>query len=279
METFNITFLRNRQIDKSILTFPVHIEPLTFVSPSAKTLYDGDCGLAVVREDTNVIIDTVKTDYSLLLHKDLIDAVESAFKINKLDFEVFDIFTGGTKGNKMFLNYAFPDNTIKIADEDYFPFMQLQNSYNKSLNARIVAGLYRKICTNGLVRYHSKNTILNVKHLGKKIDLSSISLKVNDWWEEINLTKFKLEEIVNVSIPEQFEEIEKITDRVFETKKDKEMFLQSDLIKRYFDELGSNHYALLNAYTHYITHHLATRMNDFDRVAKSYSVLENIFLN
>lgn len=266
--------------DKSVLTFPVHLEPLQFVSKDARNDIEGDCGLAVVRDDTKQIIKTVSSDYNLVFHSDIIDAVEAVFQANNLKFEVFDIFTGGTKGNKMFINYTFPDYTIKINNEDYIPFVQVQNSYDKSLLFKTVTGLYRQICSNGLMTFRNVG-LIKTRHIFNKIDLSKIAFNLNNWLEGIYVTKFKLEELMKAPLKNEFfgSPLKELAEKIFLRKKDVNQFLESSLVTQYVEELGQNSYALLNAFTDYATHAVSGRMKNFDHVQKSYANIENYFLN
>lgn len=274
---------RNTITDKSILTFPVHKERLQFMSEAARERFEGDCGLAIVRGDTREIVKAgLSSNYNLIPHADVINMVEAVFQANSLDFQVHDIYTGGTRGNKMFLHYTLPDYKIEIAEEEYIPFVQVQNSYDKSSLFKAITGLYRVVCSNGLIRYHSKTTLISAKHFGETVDLSKIAFNLDGWLEDLNVTKFKLEELLarpNHYMPGNNTLREDFVEKIFSRKKDIDGFLESGLVEKYSEELGQNQYALINAFTEYITHNLSSRMSNFDHVAKSYLELEKIFLN
>jgi hypothetical protein len=271
---------RNRQTDKSIVTFPVHTEPLEFVSKEAIDKYEGSCGIAIVRDDTNKIVTPgLSLDYNLVTHTDVIDAVEMAFGINNLKFEVYDIYTGGTRGNKMFIQYILPDYQITINSELYMPFVQIQNSYDKSSLFRSITGVYRQTCSNGAYILRSSKSLIKAKHYGNKIDLTQVTLNLNDWLETLNITKFKLETLVQEPVIFNEWAIEDHAKKIFTRKKDVKAFIDSLLIEKYVEELGENKYALFNAYTDYATHYLGNRMKNFDHILKSFAAIEKYFLN
>jgi hypothetical protein len=278
MEPNTLIPRRQRQINLQSLFFPVVKEPLQFVSKEARANIEGDCGIAVVRGDTGHIIQTASTDYNLVLHEDIINMVEAVFKANKVEFQVHDVFTGGIQGNKMFVNYTLPGYKMKINGEEYIPFVQFQNSYDKSALFKNLSGLYRLVCSNGLVRFHSRKTLIKARHYGNTIDLSKIAFNLDEWLVEMDITKFKLEELVKKPITKEVS-IEDLTKKIFQKKKDVKAFMESNLVPAYIEELGNNQYALMNAYTDFTTHVLSSRMKNFDRVAKSFAAIENIFLN
>jgi len=97
---------RKTNTDKSVVTYPVQKLPLNFQDVTLATeqaakefqgIYTGDLGCAIVRDDNKRVITITSSDYQLVPHTDVINAVEAVFDINKWDFQLHDINTGGRR--------------------------------------------------------------------------------------------------------------------------------------------------------------------------------------
>ena len=273
---------RNRNTDKSILLFPVSLQSLQFKDPEFESSIFGDRGKAVIRTDKNTVVKAgLSSDYKLVTHSDVITAVEAVLDANNLKFQVHDCFLGGIRDGKMFLQYTLPDYKIDINKDAYTPFIQIHNSYDKSSLFKAVCGLFRIKCSNGLVLLQSTDVLLNAKHYGKTIDLSKLAFDLNTFLENLNIAKTKMTKLVEKIFEVDFlnDGLLKMTESILEKKKDQKAFEECGLVDAYVAELGLNQYALMNAFTDYVTHTLASRVTNYDRVLKSYSAIETIFLN
>jgi hypothetical protein len=125
----------------------------------------------------------------------------------------------------------------------------------------------------------SSKSLIKAKHYGNRIDLTQVTLNLNDWLETLNITKFKLEGLVQKSIVFNDWAIKDHAKKIFARKKDIRAFIDSGLVKKYIEELGENEYALFNAYTDYTTHYLGNRMKNFDHILKSFTAIEKYFFN
>jgi hypothetical protein len=96
-------------------------------------------GVAVVRTDTKEIITHAGSDYQLVPHMQVLTAVESMLEANGLKYELFDIHTGGTKGNRMYVDYILPkykvavegDKTIEQEMEELIETLDREQQTNK----------------------------------------------------------------------------------------------------------------------------------------------------
>jgi hypothetical protein len=277
--TFN---RRNRKTDLSTVTYPV-IEISHRLDTVA--LIEGDPGKSVVRTDNNKIISNVSTDYQIVRHADIIELVEAVFLKNKIAYELFDVHLGGNKGNQMYVDYILPDQTIEINGDIYKPFVQIQNSYDKSLMFGSATGLYREVCSNGLMLGKRVNSLIRRKHY-ESISIIDVVLDMDEWFKSI-ITEIKprMEKLVTRNIAPAGIDVDEwvsgVLNKIFDRKSDIDTFQKSNILSSYTSELGHNQYALLNALTDYTTHVVEEdgKIRSYDLVQKTQSKLGRLFLD
>lgn len=266
---------RKRITDKAAISYPVELHPMKFAEESIESSVNGDRGLGVVRADTNRLICHAGSDYQLVLHEDVLRLVEATFTANSMNFELYDLHQGGVRQNRMFANYIMPEHKFDIEGDEYKPFVQVCNSYDKTLLFRSLTGLYRVKCSNGNLLGMKDTQLISAKHVGKNIDLGDIAFDMNNWLETLEITKTKLKKLLHTPLPET--PIKEIAASIFKAKRDSEMFVQSQLVADAVKEFGDNSYALFNAFTNYATHKLPNFTTSSDWVLLAQKKITNVF--
>ena len=277
---------RNRNTDKSVVTYPVQKLPLNFQDVTLATkqatkkfqgIYTGDLGCAIVRDDNKRVITNTSSDYQLVPHTDVINAVEAVFDINKWKYQLYDINTGGRRGNKMYVTYHLSQYKFDVSEGDtMIPYIQVYNSYDKSLLFGAAVGLYRQICSNGLV-ITTKTNSLKMRHFKENISLSDVALEIEAFLAEVGMAKKKLlimktEEISDTTI-------EKLLPKIFKRERDQKKVKDSGILKDYFTELGKTKYAFMNACTAYATHIMPTYSDNYDHEFEIQGKISRLFFN
>lgn len=252
---------RHRVVSKEHIAYPVNIYPLKFVDPNTSHI-KGDVGVSVVREDTFDIICHAGSNYQLVKHIDVLSVVESVFDANGVTYELFDIHTGGFKGNKMYVDYLFPNNQFTVEGDAYIPFVQIRNSYDKSLLFSSKLGFYRLACLNILTLTINSPVFSRLKHVGTNINLDSTAINLNSWFETTFKYREQLVQLLHSSLDEAF--MEETINKVFLAKRDKVLIKESNFIQIHKTEFGNTKYALLNALTNYVTHKYSNFTDNYD---------------
>ncbi len=245
---------RNRCTDKSIVDFPVTTYPLRIIDEKQEKLIKGDRGVCVVRSDTKEVICRGSSEYQLVPHIQILSSIEAMFEANNLEYQIFDIHTGGTKGNRMYVDYILPAHKFDIDGDKYTPFVQVQNSYDKLILFGLVTGVYRTACTNGLLLGLRDTQFMTKKHLGENISLKDISWDIDGWIQNLGIARAQIANLLKKKLSKTT--YEDILKRVLNKEKDQKKFEEEKLYKMYSKEFGDNQYALFNALTHYATHTL-----------------------
>lgn len=103
----------------------------------------------IIREDTNEILSCMTTDYKLVRNDEVLNAIGPVMKDNKAVLTEATTFSGGAR---MKVKYIMKDTKVKIDEGDYVnPEIIIRNSYDGSLEASVMAGAFRLVCSNGLV--------------------------------------------------------------------------------------------------------------------------------
>jgi hypothetical protein len=268
--------LRQSTSDTSSVLFPVEVQSLRFNNPAKEKEIIGDRGVAVIRKDTHKIICTASSEYQLQTHGEVLKAVELLFKKNKIAFTVSDVRTGGTRGNRMYVNYILPQYQFVVHRTDkYIPFLQVQNSYDKSLLFNLTTGIFRQICSNGAIITHGVK-FLTKKHVHENINLEEIEINIAAWASNLGIVKLTLEKLANRKLTKK--RVEEVTAKVFNRKRDLTGFVDLKLIDKNVKEVGNNEYALFNALTEYATHVLGSFTDNYDYTNNAYRRISKILL-
>jgi hypothetical protein len=255
--------IRKRQTDLSVIEFPVGKFPLEFVDPKMRKAVKQQPGVGVVRKDTNELITIAGADYQLVEHGHIIAAVTSMFKANKIRHELYDVHTGGSKGNRMYANYILPAYSFKVGKDKFHPFVQVQNSYDKFILFGLVTGLYREACWNGNLWGTRDMQFLSKKHISENIALEDIAWNIDSWVKSLGVAEDAIKDMMKQPLSKTtYEEILKA---VLPKPKDQGIFADFKLYDISVEEFGKNKYALFNALTAYATHAMAQ-----EAVCKNY---------
>lgn len=268
--------IRDRVTDKSVISYPVNAYPMRFIDDAAEKLYQGSRGVGIVRDDNNTIICHAGSDYQLLKHADVLELVEATFQANSLEYELYDINTGGVRQNRMYANYILPSYKFSIEGDEYMPFVQVYNSYDKTLLFGSITGLYRTACWNGNLWGIKDSQLIRAKHVGANIDLGSVALSINDWAETIGIARNNLEKLIHKTITDK--PIEEVAGKIFRAQRDVKAFVESELLVDAIKQFGSTDYALFNAFTNYTTHKMSQLTTSYDWVMKAQKKITDVFL-
>ena len=127
--------------------FPAQIVPL--VTPDGIKTNQ----IAVQRSDNLDLIGYHTTDYKIVTHEEVTQAFMDAIQTANLRTDGMMICQDTTHGGaKLFLQFVFPDQVIKIGDQDETALRILGfNSYDGSMAVKFRAGGYRFVCANGAI--------------------------------------------------------------------------------------------------------------------------------
>lgn len=229
---------------REVAEFPVVKIPHEVPFPEVLT---GDPGVSIVRLDTNQIISNMSSQYQLISHSDILDAVESSLSSNGLKFELSSMMMHGSKDSSMRARYIIKSSGGKIKKDDVLPIVDVNNSYDGLTTFFLQFGIYRVVCSNGMMIATSKKEMINKVHVRDNISITGIFEAVDKWVnEEFWIECMRVEKLADDK-PIPIEVI--MTDLL--RKKESEEFAASELISKYYDELGRNRLAQLNAVTEF----------------------------
>lgn len=223
---------------REIAEFPVFKEPHQFVSID-DTDYDGDPGVSIIRLDTKEIISNMSSQYQLIKHSDILDAVEAVFESNKMSYELKEMMLHGVKDTSMRARYILTDFEMS----GHNPIVDINNSYDGLSKFHIQFGVWRQVCSNGMMGY-GKEFIYDKIHIRESVTLEGLFDSIDKY---INGNFLLL-----VNKTEQLRRREPLPLKfLLEDMRPKESqdFVVSELIDKYYKELGENRLAQLNAIT------------------------------
>lgn len=167
MTTSHITTEIN---ERQSSVFNYNVEQVPMLTRHGETRWFGN-----MRTDTNEVLGVVSDRYEPAQNADLFGMAEGLFKNKDMgDFNSkFVVTHGGARARAL---YKFPKLGIKVKGQDLTFALKVQNSFDGSLRASFVVGLFRLICSNGLTMPH-KTINLSQKHTSTlSIDLMSRGL-------------------------------------------------------------------------------------------------------
>lgn len=128
----------------------------------------------IVREDTSEVISCKTDDYMLVPNKRIIDAVTPV--IEKLDGQLVDVSMFGNARTSY--KYRFPQE-VGYEDDILNPEIIIRNSYDGTVGVHILAGVFRLICSNGMIIGTIVKEI-NSKHLIHNKNLEVLEDNIHD---------------------------------------------------------------------------------------------------
>jgi len=270
--------VRERTPDKSLISFPVVKQPLQFCDPPFENVVRGDRGVGIVRTDTQQLITTASSDYALIPHTEVCAAIEAMFEANGLQYELYDVYTGGSKGNRMYVNYTLPQYGFDVDGDTYIPFVQAQNSYDRFILLGLVTGIYRTACWNGNLWGTRGMQFTLKKHVVGNITLTDLAWNIDSWGQNLGIARINLQRLLREPLSETT--VEAVLAEIFAKQKDRKNIAQLQLVEKYVAEVGNNMYALFNACTDYATHVMSDSRvcKNYDKARKLQMAISDVFV-
>ena len=130
------------------------------------------------RKDTGEIFTTVTSAYEVLQNRELVEAAEVAFRAKGMTgWRRKVVVTYG--GARCYVIYDFPGIGGKVAGQDLTFRLKIQNSFDGTIRASFVVGLFRLICSNGLAMpvgtlnlTQKHTTALEIDFVGRTVEQS-----------------------------------------------------------------------------------------------------------
>lgn len=138
------TWLQQRRYN-----FDVERKPVLY-RDAGGVLQDVGKRVVLVRKDTQQPLAVVSKSYKPVLHGELIDALDSKFSAQGLDFTRRLAVRNG--GARMMVEYTFPDVKTEVKPGDFVNMTLVGgNSFDTTMPVWMKIGAFRLICTNGAI--------------------------------------------------------------------------------------------------------------------------------
>tara|TARA_R100001463_G_scaffold128342_1_gene186788 strand:- start:2789 stop:3547 length:759 start_codon:yes stop_codon:yes gene_type:complete len=223
----------------------------TFFPVKEDTIYTGkgnESGYKfIMREDTDEILSCVTDSYKLIKNKDVVNKVLKIFKKKKIknDFVGSRQFSNGAK-----TTYTWNLTNQKVETnkgEEHYPQIILVNSYNATTQLSFLAGVFRLVCSNGLVIGHTVGNKTN-RHSIYNTELEKIDEYVDKTIDSIDKVFTKdFPTLVNTKYNNRH------TNQFLKLFPD---FIMGDLVKYLSSYNIQTYWDLLNAATFVATHRM-----------------------
>lgn len=167
------------------LNFPVSLRP-NMAENAVGNMVRG-IGVQVLREDKNIFIAQNSDTYGLIKHGDCLAPVLAA--LDGMDYTMKDYYMDH-EGRRVMVKALSKQswNIGKLADggdDEVRLTLMLTNSYDRTAALKVMVGVYRMICSNGLVVSHPAFKGLNVEvkivhsqNQTKKLDVGALGNSV-----------------------------------------------------------------------------------------------------
>lgn len=135
----------------------------------------------ILNEDSGEIISCLSDDYKLVSNKRLIDAVKPS--VERLGGKLVEVNMFGGLARTSY-KFRF-NNNIGVLGDKLFPEIIIKNSYDGTVGIHIIAGVFRLICTNGLI----VGTIVdesNNKHLVRNKNIELLEKNMDETIDKMN---------------------------------------------------------------------------------------------
>jgi hypothetical protein len=213
------------------------------------------------RIDTGDTLGVTSKKYNILQNSDLFSTAENLFRDKGLtNYErKFVVTHGGSRARAV---YRFPQLGIKVNNQDLTFALKVQNSFDGSLRASFVVGLFRLICANGMTVPHKQINLsqkhtsnLSLENMGVGLEKAIASFHHTAPVLE-GMAKMRLTQLEGKAIIDNLVKGEILSDRMAEG-------VRSIWENPTYEEDGErNLWNLFNATTQHLTHNVATKRFD-----------------
>jgi len=208
-----------------------------------------------LRTDTNEVLGVVTDRYAPVQNDELFGRTEQMFKQKEMGaFESkFVVTHGGARARAV---YRFPALGIKVKGQDLTFALKVQNSFDGSLRASFVVGLFRLICSNGMTMPH-KTINLSQKHTSS-LNLDLMGNGLDNAISQFHSSTPLFEKMADTRIDQKFGDL--ILDTMVKRKVGGLSDRQVDGIKRIWaspshrEDSDRNLFNLYNAVTQHLSH-------------------------
>jgi hypothetical protein len=222
----------------------------------------------IIREDTNEVISCVTKKYNLVTNQEIINKATPILKKYEAKLQECKTFANGARTQ---WTWRLPSNKLTVTTGDVInPQIIIKNSYDASTQVGILGGIFRLVCSNGMVvgdiygKHNSRHTIwnssLNNGWIPNRVEKTCKSISEH---LTSDLSLLRDTKINNKDIPKVIKQLPEkgVTEIV--------NYLANDKPETYWE--------LLNAATFVFTHHL-NRDNETTHIneARVYSQILNM---
>lgn len=276
-----------RNIDINTIDYPIIMIPLDLnyeylwsnssLPRGKKLAVQGDLGRTIIRLDTGKVLANVSKEYPLISHKSMIKNVEKTLHDCGLNHELFDINFGGKYGNRVYVNYLLRDYAFTIRTDEYIPFIQAYNCYDKFLSYGLVTGLYRA-SNNSCFIFPKKDLLPKRKHWRGNLEFTEDMIEVKKWISEL----INLRSLINLLFKKELSNlaVETAIEYVFNVKMHRKRFKEYQVLNKYVKQFDNNYYALFCALLEYATHWtINNKIRSYDKSRRVQMNVPKLFLN
>lgn len=185
----------NSMLDR--INFPVEKHPAE-ITVEGKTIRIPGYS-AIYRPDTGAVLAPVGEDYKIIPYADVINPLVDMME--EMGFDVSNLWLRNG-GSSMVLK-AQSSEKITINGDDHTPWIMVKNSYDRSVSLSLHFGLYRMICSNGVIvpAFEGGSVDLKIRHTknaGLKLDEWHAAVSNLDWIQRYKNSVEKM----NAEIPD-----------------------------------------------------------------------------
>lgn len=253
--------------------FPVALRDIYFEEPMDEgtlkvSIKDWKAVVEVERRRTFCV---VSDDYRLVTNKEALEFGKQAFKqlfdtVNTDDLVVFNVIAPAT-GSSCHIDLIHKSYEVNIwSKEVYLPYIRVTNSYNRSRALRFDLGFVRKLCDNGVIFereaiefkfYHTRQLIHEVidfsKQYGKLKALEQKFVSYMTGIKDVAVPRAHALPLMVKALDMKFNtgSQDKKKKRNAEKRLNEFSAYASQLVNKYYSEMGENAYAIYNAATEY----------------------------
>lgn len=131
----------------SNIIMPVEKIPMADLIPGIKTTSKQGFAIIVKKGDTKKLVNTCSKLYHLIPNEDIIRPLLDKFS----KFDINLVGASNKNDTRFTADFTFKKGVIKIGKDEILPRIRLYNSYDGRTKYFFSMGLYRLVCSNGMV--------------------------------------------------------------------------------------------------------------------------------
>lgn len=255
---------------------PVKMIPTSDILPKYQTNSGNSHCVIIDLPEGPKIVNFCSEDYALISNKELFEPLIQSLQE---DYTI-EAHAINYKNSRFFVDFVIKDKAFAITKKDMVNFkMRFQNSYDGRLKFRLQGGLWRQICSNGMMGWSNDKAaiFMHTSSIGDGQYLVQTSNYIKKYMSDKDAVLTPYKELAEIPVTKLEASVEDVLDSTDFPKRWKEPVMLKFTEETEKLKVPPTQYALYNAFNFQLNHNRDLALEEHAREKLDREVFEAIY--